>query len=153
MVLHNNRTHIIIILSGVRLSPLVTAATTGLLYQPQMTDDGDCGANGGIKIDRGNRSTWRKPAPASLCPPQIPHDQTRVWTRATTVGSQRLTAWAMALPLMGLIRIGNIIMKGKVKPLRKVYWFGWSSSSTQDYWTIKSTREFLYENLVSSAKN
>jgi hypothetical protein len=39
-----------IILSGVRLSPLGTAATTGLLYQPQMIDDGDCGAIGGMKI-------------------------------------------------------------------------------------------------------
>jgi hypothetical protein len=32
-----------IILNGVRLSPLGTAPTTGLLYQPQMIDDGDCG--------------------------------------------------------------------------------------------------------------
>jgi hypothetical protein len=37
----------------VRLSPLGTAATSGLLYQPQMTD-GDCGAIGGMKIGRGN---------------------------------------------------------------------------------------------------
>jgi hypothetical protein len=44
-----------IIVSGVRLSPLGTAATTGLLYQPQMMDDGDCGEKiGGIKIGRGN---------------------------------------------------------------------------------------------------
>jgi hypothetical protein len=35
-----------IILSGVRLSPLGTVATIGLLYQPQMIDDGDCGAIG-----------------------------------------------------------------------------------------------------------
>jgi hypothetical protein len=58
----------------------------------------DCEEIGGMKIDRGNRSTGRKPAPASLCPPQIPHDWTRVWTRAAAVGSQRLTAWAMARP-------------------------------------------------------
>jgi hypothetical protein len=32
--------------SGVRLSPLGTAATSGLLYQPQMRDEGDCGAIG-----------------------------------------------------------------------------------------------------------
>jgi hypothetical protein len=32
-----------ILLSGVRLNPLGTAATIGLLYQPQMTHDGDCG--------------------------------------------------------------------------------------------------------------
>jgi hypothetical protein len=71
-----------IILSGVRLSPLGTAATTGLSYQPQMIDEGDCGATGGMKIGRGNRSTQRKPAPAPLCPPRIPHDQTRARTRA-----------------------------------------------------------------------
>jgi hypothetical protein len=81
-----------IILSGVGLTSPGTAATSGLLYQPQMVDDGDCGAIGGIKIGRGNRSTRRKPAPASLCPPQIPHDQTRARTRAAAVGSQRLTA-------------------------------------------------------------
>jgi hypothetical protein len=42
-----------------------------------MIDEDDCGAIGGMKIGRGNRSTRRKPAPAPLCPPQIPHDQTR----------------------------------------------------------------------------
>jgi hypothetical protein len=87
-----------IIVSGVRLSPLGTAATTGLLYQPQMIDDGDCGEISGIKIGRGNRSTRRKPAPAPICPPQIPHDKTRARTRAAAVGSQRLTAWAMVRP-------------------------------------------------------
>jgi hypothetical protein len=51
-----------------------------------------------MKIGRGNRSTRRKPAPAPLCPPQISHDYTRVWIRAAAVGSQRLTAWAMARP-------------------------------------------------------
>jgi hypothetical protein len=43
-----------IILSGVRLSPLGTVATAGLLYQHQMIDDGDGGAMGGMKIGRGN---------------------------------------------------------------------------------------------------
>jgi hypothetical protein len=59
-------------LGGVRLSPLGTSATVGLLYQPRMIDDGDYGAVGGMRIGRGNRSTRRKPAPVSLCPPQIP---------------------------------------------------------------------------------
>jgi hypothetical protein len=68
------------IIGGVGLSPLGTAATSGLLYKPQMIDDGDCGAIGGMKIGRGNRSTRRKPAPAPLCPPQIPHNQTRART-------------------------------------------------------------------------
>jgi hypothetical protein len=57
-----------------------SAANSGLLYKPQMIDEDDCGAIGGMKIGRGNRSTRRKPASAPLCPPQIPHDQTRVRT-------------------------------------------------------------------------
>jgi hypothetical protein len=36
----------------VRLSPVGPAANTGLLYQAQMIDDGDCGATGGMKIGR-----------------------------------------------------------------------------------------------------
>jgi hypothetical protein len=31
-----------------------------------------------MKIGWGNRSTRRKPAPALICPPQIPLDQTRL---------------------------------------------------------------------------
>jgi hypothetical protein len=76
----------------VGLSPLGTAAIYGLLYKPQMLDEDDCGAIGGMKIGRGDRSTRRKPAPAPVCPPQISHDQTRARTRAAEVGSQRLTA-------------------------------------------------------------
>jgi hypothetical protein len=53
---------------------LGTAATIGLLYHPRMTGEGDCGEIGGMKFGKGNRSTRRKPAPAPLCPPQIPHD-------------------------------------------------------------------------------
>jgi hypothetical protein len=47
-------------------------------------------------IGRGNRSTWKKHAPVLLCPPQTPH-AARTWTRSAAVGSQWLTAWAMAL--------------------------------------------------------
>jgi hypothetical protein len=55
---------------------LGTEATTGLLYQPRMIGDGDCGEIGGMKIGRGNLRTRRKPALAPFCPrpPQIPHD-------------------------------------------------------------------------------
>jgi hypothetical protein len=63
---------IFFIISEVGLSPLGTAATSGLLYKPQMIDEGDCGAIGGMKMGRGNRSTRRKRAPAPLCPPQNP---------------------------------------------------------------------------------
>jgi hypothetical protein len=43
------------------------------------------------------------PAPAPLCPPQIPLDQTQARTEATAVGSQRLTTWAMAQPFRELL--------------------------------------------------
>jgi hypothetical protein len=82
----DGRRNLFFIVSGVRLSPLGTAATTSLLYQPHMIDDGDCGAICGMKIGRGNRSTPRKPAPAPFCPPKIPHDQTRARTRAALGG-------------------------------------------------------------------
>jgi hypothetical protein len=80
-----------------KLGPLGTAA----IYCPIVPAPGDCEDGeffGGMKIGRGNRSTRRKPAPAPLCPPKIPLDQTRDQTRAAAVGSQRLTASAMARP-------------------------------------------------------
>jgi hypothetical protein len=70
---------------------LVRRILTGLLYQPQMTDDDKCGAVSGMRIGRGNRSSRRKHAPVPLCPPQIPHDLTWARTRAAEVGSRRLT--------------------------------------------------------------
>jgi hypothetical protein len=63
---------------------MVRRPLVGLLYQSRMLDDGECEAVGGMRIDRGDRSTRRKPAPMSLCPPQIPHDMTwaRTWPAA-----------------------------------------------------------------------
>jgi hypothetical protein len=52
--------------------------------------DYDNGEIGGM-IGRGNRSTRRKPAPVPICPPQTPN-AARTRTRASAVGSQRLTA-------------------------------------------------------------
>jgi hypothetical protein len=80
--------------TGVQLGPLGTAATNRrIVPAPCEHDDGEIGG----MIGRGNRSTWRKPAPVPLCSPQTPH---AAWTRtrATTVGSQQLTAWATARP-------------------------------------------------------
>jgi hypothetical protein len=72
------------------LGPLGTAATDWpIVSDPGDSDDGEFV---GMKIDSGNRSTRRKPAPAPLCPPQNPVDQTRDRTQAAAVGSQRLTA-------------------------------------------------------------
>jgi hypothetical protein len=56
-------------------------------------DDDDCGAICGVRIDRGNRSTRRKPDLVPLCPPQIPHDL----TQAAAVGSRRLTCLSYGL--------------------------------------------------------
>jgi hypothetical protein len=39
---------------NISVSPISTVATTGLFYHPQMIDDGDCEAIGGMKIGRGN---------------------------------------------------------------------------------------------------
>jgi hypothetical protein len=67
---------------------------TSAIYWPIIPAPVDCedGGFGGMKIDRGDRSTRRKPAPAPLCSPQIPFDQSRARSRAASVGSQRLTA-------------------------------------------------------------
>jgi hypothetical protein len=78
---------------------LVRRSLIGLLYQPRMIDD-ECGAVG-MSIGSRNRGTRRKPAPVPLRPPQIPCDLTLARTRAAAVGSQRLTAWAMARPEIG----------------------------------------------------
>jgi hypothetical protein len=49
------------------MGPLGTSAT-----EWPIVPDYDDGEFGGMKIGRGHRSTRRKPAPALLCPPQIP---------------------------------------------------------------------------------
>jgi hypothetical protein len=41
-----------ITLTGMRLNPLDTTATTDLLYQAQIVAFGDCGAIGGMKIGK-----------------------------------------------------------------------------------------------------
>jgi hypothetical protein len=72
------------------MGPLGTSATEWpTASAPGDYDDGEFG---GMKIGRGNRSTRRKCAPAPLCPPQIPLDQTRARTQAAAVECQRLTA-------------------------------------------------------------
>jgi hypothetical protein len=76
---------------------LVRRLLLGLLYQPRVIDN-ECGAVGGMRIGRGNRSTRRKPAPVLLRSSQISHDVTRARTQAAAVESRWLTAWAMARP-------------------------------------------------------
>jgi hypothetical protein len=84
-----------IMVGGVQFGPLRTAATSRpIVPAPGDYDDGETGR---MMIGRGNWSTRRKPAPVPLCPPQTPH-AARTRTRAATVGSQRLTAWATVRP-------------------------------------------------------
>jgi hypothetical protein len=57
---------------GVQLGPLGTADTNRTIVPtPGDYDDREFG---GMTIGKGNRSTRRKPAPMSLCPPKIPHN-------------------------------------------------------------------------------
>jgi hypothetical protein len=74
---------------------LVRRQLSDLLYQHRMIGY-KCGAVGGMRIGRGNRSTRIKPALLPLSPPQIPHDLNLARTRAAAVGSRRLTPWAIA---------------------------------------------------------
>jgi hypothetical protein len=46
----------------------------------------ECGAVGGMKIERENQSAQRKPALIPLCPPQILHGMTWVRTQAAVMG-------------------------------------------------------------------
>jgi hypothetical protein len=99
-----------------KLGPLGTSA---IVPAPGDCEDGEFGGMNG----RGNRSTQRKPAPAPHWPPQIPLDQTRDWTRAAAVGSQRLTASAMARPRNALLYLlwytnsERELLKVRVPPL------------------------------------
>jgi hypothetical protein len=69
---------------------LVRRPLTGRWYQPRMISD-ECGAFAGMKTGRGNWSTRKKPAPVSLCPPQISYDLNLDRTRATAMRIRRLT--------------------------------------------------------------
>jgi hypothetical protein len=56
---------------GVQLGPLGTTATNRPVVPAQGNYNN--GEIGGMTIGRGNRSTWRKPAPVPHSPPQTPH--------------------------------------------------------------------------------
>jgi hypothetical protein len=78
----------------VQLGPLgITATNRPIVPVAGDYDDGEIGR----MIGRGNESTRRKRAPVPLCPPQTLNDA-RTRTRAASMGSQRLTVWAMERP-------------------------------------------------------
>jgi hypothetical protein len=70
---------------------LVCWSLFGLLSQPQIIDE--FVAFGGMRICKGNWSTWRKPAQAPLYSPHIPYVLTWYQIWVTTVRSQWLTAY------------------------------------------------------------
>jgi hypothetical protein len=72
-------------------------------------------------IGRGNRSTRRKSAPEPLCPPQTPYT-TRTRTRAASVGSQRLTAWATARPYL----LRTVLFRWLRPSYRDLYRISWN---------------------------
>jgi hypothetical protein len=65
----------LIVGGGVQLDPLGTSTTNWpIVPAPGDYEEGEfCG----MMIDRGNRSTRRKPVRMTLFPPQIPHNLTR----------------------------------------------------------------------------
>ena len=94
---------------GVQRGPLGTSATHWpIVPAPGDYDDGEFG---GMKIGKGNLTTRREPTPTPLCPLQISLDQTRARTRAAAVGSQPLTAWAMARPILEMTVVVHVYKK------------------------------------------
>jgi hypothetical protein len=79
-----------------------TAATPGLLFQPRVRvkmiveKQIECRLAGKTEVLGENRPQCH------FCPSQNPTWPDPGWTRATAVGSRRLTAWAMATPFPGM---------------------------------------------------
>jgi hypothetical protein len=91
---------------------LVLRPLFGLLYQHRMIDD-ECGVVGGMRIERGNRSTRRKHAAVQLCTPRIPNDLIRARILAAAAGSRRLTAWATTRPVVVYFKTPTNIHEGQ----------------------------------------
>jgi hypothetical protein len=75
---------------------LLRRPAIGILYQPRTM--GGYEEFSEMRTDKWNRSIRKKPAPVSLCTPNIPY--VLIWdrTQAAAVGSRRLTAWTIARP-------------------------------------------------------
>jgi hypothetical protein len=83
-------------------SPLLLRLFIGLLYQSWMIDGDDCGVISHMNEWQGNRNTWRKPAPAPFCPPQVPYDD--LGSNPGLHGGKPVTNWLRySMASMGLV--------------------------------------------------
>jgi hypothetical protein len=91
---------------------LVHWPLVGQLYQPWMIDD-EFGAVSGMRIGRVNQSIQRKPAPVSLCPPQIPHVLTWTQTRLLLwkAGDWLPELWHGPWPVMNWLYLQSSLFK------------------------------------------
>jgi hypothetical protein len=102
---------------GWDLSPLGTSATNWLI----VPDEDECGAVGGTKIGRGNRSTRRNPAPVPLYLPQIPYDLIYFRTRAAEVRSRRLKPPNYCSDIWGKSRFSSYNINNVLAEIRTEY--------------------------------
>jgi hypothetical protein len=98
-----------------KLQPLSFPAYSQSLYRlcyPNScnTKINEYGAFRGMKIDKGNRSTLRKPAAMPLCQPHVAHDLTWDQIQVIVVGGCQPTTLSMELPLNILIHKIHILM-------------------------------------------
>jgi hypothetical protein len=70
---------------------LVRRSLFGLLYQPRMIHDDECGAIGGMIIGRGKPKYSEKPLRVPLYPPQI--SQALTWARIREAGDKPRDLW------------------------------------------------------------
>jgi hypothetical protein len=105
-----------------------------------MIDD-KCGAIGGMRVGRGNRSTRTKPAPVPLCTPQIPYDLT--WARTLSPNTscncikQRKIEKKKRFPYVYHSLEILSILKIKALQLKWNYIFFFVFYVTLHYWTIE----------------
>jgi hypothetical protein len=97
---------------GVQLGPLGMSAPNW----PTVPVPGDYdGEFGEMMIGSGNQSTWRKPAPVPLCPPQTPHDLTGRKPGPAAIGSLQLTIWAVVWPARPIVTYAATVWWSGVK--------------------------------------
>jgi hypothetical protein len=117
---------------------------TGLLYQPRMIGDGDCGEIGGIKIGRRNRSSRRKPAPAPLChhKSHVTRPGAEVYLHAFSTSTLGLCEWLVSRSdvfVLGLDLEISLVVGRETR---------WAPGPIQVYWWRRET--YPYSNRESN---